>query len=143
MAKPANSRSLQKRRTDPRRSARRGSSRAPTEIDKGVGETIRKLRTERNLTLAELGSALGISHQQLQKYETGANRLSAGMLHAVATVFNVPIDALYDGVRQSGSERTKNPADELRRECAYFIDRTKSKTTLHQMAKVLKAIASA
>jgi transcriptional regulator with XRE-family HTH domain len=35
-----------------------------------VGEKIRKLRLDRNMTLAELGSELGISHQQLQKYET-------------------------------------------------------------------------
>ena len=55
-------------------------SRSPTRIDQMVGEKIRELRTTQNFTLSELGLELGISHQQLQKYETGTNRLSAGML---------------------------------------------------------------
>ena len=47
------------------------------------------------MTLAETGQMLGISHQQLQKYETGTNRLSAGMLHGVAQVFGLPISAFF------------------------------------------------
>ncbi|MBK8199194.1 MAG: helix-turn-helix transcriptional regulator [Acidobacteria bacterium] len=75
---------------------REPGSRSPTEIDKQVGRNIRTLRTEADMTLDEMGDALGISHQQLQKYETGTNRLSAGMLAAVARVLRVPIQSLFD-----------------------------------------------
>lgn len=71
-------------------------SRSPTEIDISVGERIRELRIEAKLTLSELGAELGISHQQLQKYETGTNRLSAGMLAKVAAKLRVPIQMLFD-----------------------------------------------
>ncbi len=71
-------------------------SRSPTEIDIAVGERVRELRGEANLTLSELGAELGISHQQLQKYETGTNRLSAGMLAKVAATLRVPIQTLFD-----------------------------------------------
>ena len=47
------------------------TSRSPTEIDKLVGTNVRRVRLERGLTLSDLGEQLGISHQQLQKYETG------------------------------------------------------------------------
>ena len=70
--------------------------RSPTEIDKQVGRNIRTLRTEAGMTLDEMGDALGISHQQLQKYETGTNRLSAGMLAKVAATLRVPIQTLFD-----------------------------------------------
>lgn len=72
------------------------SSRSPTAVDKAVGERIRQLRTEAGKTLSELGAELGISHQQLQKYETGANRLSAGMLAKVAAVLDVSIQDLFN-----------------------------------------------
>jgi len=71
------------------------TSRAPSDIDRHVGEIVRKIRQDRNMTLAETGQMLGISHQQLQKYETGTNRLSAGMLHGVAQVFGLPISAFF------------------------------------------------
>ena len=75
---------------------RHTTSRAPTAVDQMVGEKIRRLRQDRNMTLAELGNELGISHQQLQKYETGTNRLSAGMLSSVADVLRVPIASLFE-----------------------------------------------
>lgn len=74
---------------------RESGSRAPTAIDLHVGEALRRFRIEDNLTLQELANALGISHQQLQKYETGTNRMSAGMLHATAGVLQRPITAFF------------------------------------------------
>ncbi len=74
---------------------KRTTSRAPNEIDLQVGENIRLFRADRNMTLAELGDALGISHQQLQKYETGANRISAGMLKLTADALCVSVLDFY------------------------------------------------
>lgn len=72
------------------------ASRSPTEIDRLVGDNLRRIRIDRNETLSETGLALGISHQQLQKYETGTNRLSAGMLKKAADHFSVSVADLFD-----------------------------------------------
>lgn len=66
--------------------------------DKKVGENIRTLRIASGRTLAVLAAELGLSHQQLQKYETSANRISAGRLWDVSKVLDVPIAELYQGV---------------------------------------------
>ncbi|WP_273054278.1 helix-turn-helix transcriptional regulator [Hyphomonas sp.] len=72
------------------------TSRAPNAIDLQVGENLRRFRLDRNLTLAELGETLGISHQQLQKYETGSNRISAGMLKQAADALRVSVLDFFD-----------------------------------------------
>lgn len=119
---------------------RQTTSRAPTAIDQMVGDKIRKLRLERNMTLAELGSELGISHQQLQKYETGTNRLSAGMLSNVADVLRVSISDLFeDAIDRKGT--TPGPVEKARNECHSWINRTNSIEKLHSMARVLKALS--
>lgn len=76
---------------------RNPASRAPTDIDRFVGERVRQLRTDQRMTLQELGADLGISHQQLQKYETGTNRFSAGMLFQTARALGVSVADLFPG----------------------------------------------
>ena len=67
-------------------------------IDATVGDNIRVLRLSRDMSQGALAKKIGISFQQLQKYEKGANRISAGRLWRIARIFGVPLDALYDGV---------------------------------------------
>lgn len=120
---------------------RQTTSRAPTAIDQMVGEKIRRLRLDRNMTLAELGAELGISHQQLQKYETGTNRLSAGMLSNVADVLRVSITDLFeDTTSRKGS--APDPVEKARNECHSWINRTSSVEKLGSMARVLKALST-
>jgi transcriptional regulator with XRE-family HTH domain len=91
------------------------------------------------MTLSDLGVALGISHQQLQKYETGANRMSAGMLHRVANVFSLPIAELFEG---AGGNKASEPdsVQKARRACHSLIDRTDSAKKLTEVSRVLKAL---
>lgn len=123
------------------KSMRQSTSRAPTAIDQMVGEKIRRLRLERNMTLAELGKELGISHQQLQKYETGTNRLSAGMLSNVADVLRVSIASLFEDENAEGEGAT-DPSSRVRAECHSLIDRTNSTDRLSTMARVLRAMTT-
>jgi len=67
------------------------AARAPSEMDLRVSEHLRARRQACSMTLVELAGLLGISHQQLQKYETGMNRISAGMLYEVAKRLDVPL----------------------------------------------------
>ncbi len=115
------------------------TSRAPTAVDQMVGEKIRRLRLDRNMTLAELGSELGISHQQLQKYETGTNRLSAGMLSNVADVLRVTISDLFEDAEDDGAP---DPLEKSRNECHSWINRASSLEKLQAMARVLKALSA-
>jgi transcriptional regulator with XRE-family HTH domain len=59
-------------------------------VDRHVGERIRARRAEMGLTQTDLAKALNLSYQQMQKYETAANRISAGKLFEVAQRLQVP-----------------------------------------------------
>lgn len=115
-------------------------SRAPTEVDKRVGRNIRTLRQARHMTLSELATALGISHQQLQKYETGTNRISASMIVDLVDVLNVAIEDLFQGIRSEAQK--DSPLEKARRACRIWIDKADSADQLKQMARVLKALSA-
>ena len=66
-------------------------------VDFHVGERIRERRAELGLTQEDLGGALQISYQQIQKYETAANRISAGRLFEIAAALDVGISYFFDG----------------------------------------------
>ena len=69
--------------------------RAPNDIDAFVGTRIAWRRAALGLSQAALAQRLGLSFQQIQKYETGANRVSASRLHEIATVLGAPIEAFF------------------------------------------------
>ncbi len=64
-------------------------------IDKVIGARIRIYRQRRNLSQTELGEKLGLTFQQIQKYESGANRVSAGRLLDIARLLSVPLLQFY------------------------------------------------
>ena len=66
-------------------------------MDAFVGARIREGRTGLGLSQTQIADALGISFQQEQKYETGANRVSAGKLFELAQFLNVDIGYFFDG----------------------------------------------
>lgn len=70
-------------------------------VDAHVGERIRQRRTALGLTQEHLANALDISYQQVQKYETGANRVSAGRLFEVAGKLDVDIGYFFEGLDTS------------------------------------------
>lgn len=122
------------------KSKRGRSGRKAVAADIVVGSNVRRLRTEAGITLAELAAALALSHQQLQKYETGANRISAGMLLALARCFALPVDALFEGAE--GSSRNGSELERLRQKSHAIIDRETSPETLKAMARVLGALSN-
>lgn len=115
--------------------------RQPVEADFVVGANIRRLRNLHGLTLQELAPQLGLSHQQLQKYEKGANRVSAGVLYHVARVFCAPVDALFVGVDDGSCPDRATKGQRLARsKCHAIVDRAASLTVLDSMEKVLRAL---
>jgi transcriptional regulator with XRE-family HTH domain len=73
----------------------------PHIIDVYVGSRARKLRAMRGFSQAELAKRLGLSFQQVQKYETGANRISARRLYELSKVFSVPPGYFYEGLEDT------------------------------------------
>ena len=70
----------------------------PHAVDIHVGQRLRQRRWMLGLTQQQLAERVGIRFQQIQKYETGENRMSASRLWDIAAALNVPIAHFYDGL---------------------------------------------
>ncbi len=79
------------------------SHQASHPVDIHVGQQLRIRRIHSNLSQTELGQKVGLSYQQVQKYESGKNRISASMLYDIASGLNVPVSCFFEGLPQPGS----------------------------------------
>ena len=141
--------------------SRRGRGRGIGPIDVHVGARLRQRRTLMGMSQTNLGDVLGVSFQQVQKYENGANRISASRLFDLARVFDVPIEYFFDDIpaavaasspAQGGGKAKKPPSYELdpmaKRETlqlvrAYYkISDPEIRKRLYELAKTLGAAAN-
>lgn len=76
-------------------------------IDVHVGRRIRQRRWMLGITQTQLADAVGIRFQQIQKYETGANRISASRMHDIGTLLDVPVAYFFEGL----DGQTESPGD--------------------------------
>lgn len=65
------------------------------EVDAHVGKRIRERRVEIRMSQTELGGAMGVNYRQIQKYEKGQDRVSAGRLHKAASALGVPVSYFF------------------------------------------------
>ena len=79
-------------------------SKRPLPVDALVGRNIRICRLQRGLTQTELGDHLGVTFQQIQKYENGANRVGASRLNQIAGALGVGLSTLFDGSKTADRE---------------------------------------
>ncbi len=68
----------------------------PSPVDVHVGARLRQRRTLLGISQATLGDAIGVTFQQVQKYERGANRISASRLFNLSRVLDVPVEYFFD-----------------------------------------------
>jgi len=119
-----------------------GSKRAGP-IDAMVGRTIRALRLSKGISQGALGRRLGVSFQQIQKYENGTNRVGAGRLAQIATALDVPMESLLQGVQ--ASKRKARPEDDplalLSTSQAMRLARAFSKIANRRIRTVLVSLA--
>lgn len=73
------------------------------DIDLHIGRRLRRRRRLRGLTQQQLGGAIGIRFQQIQKYECGANRVVASRLYELAVALNVGPDYFFEGLPRAAS----------------------------------------
>ncbi len=84
---------------------RKKYSRGPTATDIHVGSQIRTRRILLGLSQEKLADGLGISFQQVQKYEWGSNRVSASRLYYIAQLFDVPVAWFFKDLDGSGEKQ--------------------------------------
>jgi transcriptional regulator with XRE-family HTH domain len=72
--------------------------------DAEIGKRVRTLRLQRGMSQTELGDLLEITFQQVQKYENGSNRVSAGRLQRIAEILDVPITFFYSAYGDNQTE---------------------------------------
>ncbi len=88
------------------------SARKADIVDKHVGNCIRERRRELQISQQEISDILGVSYQQLQKYENGNNRISAGRLFLLAHILKVDVGYFYQGLPPS-EELFRGKLDDL------------------------------
>jgi transcriptional regulator with XRE-family HTH domain len=141
---------------------RRRKSDKPSPIDVHVGSRVRLRRTLLGMSQERLGNAIGLTFQQVQKYERGANRIGASRLFDLSRVLDVPVSFFFDdlnpgitasvdgGVPGASESATASAAHErdpmMRRETlelvrAYY--RVPDAQTRRRLFELVKAIANA
>ncbi len=133
----------------------------PSPVDVHVGARLRQRRTLSGMSQTTLGDAIGLTFQQVQKYERGANRISASRLFDLSRLFDVPIQFFFDdmptavaasSLAQGGGRAKKPPSYEpdpmAKRETlefvrAYYkIKDAEIRKRLYELTKALGAAAS-
>jgi transcriptional regulator with XRE-family HTH domain len=79
------------------------AKKAPNPIDKHVGSRVRMRRMMLSMSQEKLGDALGLTFQQVQKYEKGTNRIGASRLQQIAHILQVPVSFFFEGAPSVGA----------------------------------------
>ena len=83
------------------------STKAPNPVDKYVGSRVRMRRIMLGMSQEKLGEALGLTFQQIQKYEKGTNRVGASRIQQISEILQVPVSFLFEG-GPTGSANTEH-----------------------------------
>ncbi len=112
-------------------------------VDVHVGQRIRQRRRLLRMTMQQLGVKTGIRYQQIQKYETGMNRISASRMWDIAAVMEVPVSFFFEGLEgqapDTGEARADILADKEAHELvrAYYAIPENQRRKLFDLALVL------
>ncbi len=126
----------------------------PHPIDRHVGARVRARRVLANVSQVELGVALGVTFQQIQKYEKGANRISASRLHDIGAILGVPASYFFVGAPATGASVVGSVQSELPGELASFLGTpegarlarafclVRSQTTRRRILELIKSLSA-
>jgi len=78
------------------------AKKVPDPTDKHVGARVRMRRMMLHMSQEKLGDALGLTFQQVQKYEKGTNRIGASRLQHISSILQVPVSFFFEGAPRSG-----------------------------------------
>ena len=86
------------------------AKKAPNPIDRHVGSRVRMRRMMLAISQEKLGHALGLTFQQVQKYEKGTNRIGASRLQHISHILKVPVAFFFEGAPGGGADEAPSPA---------------------------------
>lgn len=119
----------------------------PRDTDIHIGRRLREARVARGLSQGALGKKLGVTFQQVQKYESGANRIGGSRLWDISGILEVPVGYFFEGLPASGKAVAgREPEAPLTRrtlELAKEIDAIKDDAVKLQFLRLVRAIARA
>jgi len=116
-------------------------------VDVYVGHRLRQQRWLTGLTQQQLGERVGINFQQIQKYETGENRVSASRIWDIGTALKVPIAFFFEGLNGQAAEKCEEVSDILSDKEAFELVRAYNaipkvqRKRLLELARVLSIAA--
>lgn len=119
-------------------------------VDVHVGKRVRHRRWLIGMTQQQLAEQVGIKFQQIQKYETGANRVSASRLWDIADALDVPVSFFFEGLEEEqtvAAEKSMLPADLMGDKEAldlvrsYYAIPENQRRRLFELARVLSDVA--
>jgi transcriptional regulator with XRE-family HTH domain len=88
------------------------AKKAPNPIDKHVGSRVRMRRMMLSMSQEKLGNSLGLTFQQVQKYEKGTNRIGASRLQQISQILQVPVSFFFEGAPAvAGAARPEDIGD--------------------------------
>jgi transcriptional regulator with XRE-family HTH domain len=108
-------------------------ARAPNPVDVHVGGRVRMRRIEIDMSQQTLGRHLGLTFQQIQKYEKGVNRIGASRLQAIGKVLEVPVAYLFEGA-PDGYEST--PASQTSNTLLQLLGTREGQTLIDAFARI-------
>ena len=129
----------------PNSGADKKSARSPTSVDVRIGQLIRERRNALGLRLEDLASSVGITAHQLQKYETGTNRVPASRLVECARHLQVPVARFFDAAATSSFEPTEPTGISTEEELLQYFQRLDetARAQLIRIAKILAGVPAA
>ena len=124
------------------------SARSPNQTDVYIGKRIKMQRLARGLSQTDVASRLGITFQQIQKYERGVNRVGAGRLQEMANLLGVtPAFFFEDGPRhkagksEEASETTELLANKYNLALAQAFNRIRSRSVRRNVLELVEGLA--
>lgn len=125
----------------------------PNPVDIHVGKRLRQRRTFVGMTQEQLGAALGITFQQIQKYERGANRIGASRLFDICRILDVPPQFFFEAMPSNGEAgsidalplmpRSDDPVDRETMDLVRAYRQIDSSTVRHRLLELARALAKA
>lgn len=119
----------------------------PRETDIHIGRRLRQARLARGLSQGSVGKMLGVTFQQVQKYESGSNRIGGSRLWDISGILDVPVSYFFEGLVANGAaENGKEPETPLTRrtlELAKEIDAIADESVKQHFLRLIRAISNA
>jgi len=111
----------------------------PTDIH--VGQKVREARIAHGMSQTQLGNALGVSFQQVQKYEKGSNRIGSSRLWDVCRIFNTPVSYFFEGL--AGKQPADDPLSSRAIKLAREIDQLSNDDVKTHFLKLIRSYSKA